>query len=271
MDELDIEKLVKDSVAGNKLSTEKLIRHIQNKVFSLCIRMLWNKEDAQEATQEILIKIITHLSQFKYECKFESWVYRISTNHLIDKKRSDARLKDISFYSFEQDLMSSQVIPSDHERNSPEYSLQLSEIRLSCTTALLQCLDHDLRISYIIGEILELDHKEAAMVLEIAPAAFRKRLERARERVETFTTNVCGVINPSGKCKCSNRLAYAKKCGNVDFKNFPYSNMSKSNLEIIEMIKKIDLLKRTTEHYKSTNNFTMVDEYRDFLDRLLEQ
>lgn len=270
MDELDIEKLVKDSVAGNKISTEKLIRHIQNKVFSLSIRMLWNKEDAQEATQEILIKVITHLSQFKYECKFESWVYRISTNHLIDKKRSDTRLKDISFHSFEKDLMASQVIPSDDERNSPEYSLQLSEIRLSCTTALLQCLDQDLRISYIIGEILELDHKEAAMVLEITPAAFRKRLERARERVETFTTNVCGLINPSGKCNCSNRLAYAKKCGHIDFKNFPYSNMSKSNPKTIDIIKKIELFKRTAEHYKSTNNFTIAEEYRIFLDQLLE-
>lgn len=150
MGEINVDDLIKNAVNGDKLATETIIRSIQDKVYSLCLRMLWQQEDAQEACQEILIKVVTHLSQFNFKSKFETWVFQIATNHIIDKKRSSPATKGLSFSSFEEDLLSEQVEPPDVEKNSPDFQLQLAEIRISCTTALLQCLDPEHRISYVL-------------------------------------------------------------------------------------------------------------------------
>ncbi len=266
MDEINVDDLIKNAVNGDKLATEAIIRSIQDKVYSLCLRMLWQQEDSQEACQEILIKVITHLSQFNFKSKFETWVFQIATNHIIDKKRSSASVKGLTFSSFAEDLLSEQIEPPDVEKNSPDFQLQLAEIRISCTTALLQCLDPEHRISYVLGEIFEFEHKEAAAVLGITASNFRKRLERSREMVEAFTSQVCGVISSSGKCQCKRRLNYAKSCGRVDFVKYPFVTSSRNKTDILQYINKIEQAKRTTAHYKLTGHFKSPNDFAKILE-----
>ena len=92
----------------------------------------------------------------------------------------------------------------------------LEEVRIGCTLALLQCLSPDQRLAYILGEILELDHGEAAEVLGVTPTAYRKRLSRARGRVTGFMLGHCGLIDPANPCRCSRRVARATELGRVD-------------------------------------------------------
>lgn len=268
MKNLSTEELIKEAVSGDKLAAESLIRLVQDKIYSLSLRMLWQAEDAEEACQEILLKIMTRLSQFSFQSKFETWAYRIATNHLIDKKRSETATSNLSFSSFEEDLLSEQVEPSRQETQSADFQMQLSEIRLSCTTALLQCLDIEHRTSYILGEIFEMDHIEASAILDISSSSFRKRLERAREQVENFTQRVCGVISEKGTCKCSRRLNYSKSCGRVDFKNYPLTRSSEDKEKTIDFIQKIELAKRTAAHYRRTGSFKSPKDYSKILDML---
>ena len=268
MSDVKTETLVKNAVNGDKLAAESLIRLIQDKVYSLCLRMLWQQEDAQEACQEILIKVITHMSQFNFQSKFETWIFQIASNHLIDKKRSSAVRKGLSFSSFEEDLLSEQIDPTVEEKKSPDFNLQLSEIRISCTTALLQCLDADLRLTYILGEIFEFDHAEGSVVLGISSDSYRKRLERAREKVETFTKKVCGVISEKSLCKCSRRLQYAKSCGKIDTTHYPFVKSSQNKKNALEYIDRIEIAKRTAEHYRVTGNFKSPKDFSKILDIL---
>jgi hypothetical protein len=78
------------------------------------------------------------------------------------------------------------------------------------------CLDREHRAAYVIGEILELDHREAASALGISAATFRKRLSRARARVLEFTRRSCGLVNPKANCRCARRLAPAIALQRVD-------------------------------------------------------
>lgn len=266
MNGIKTETLIKSAVNGDKLAAESLIRLIQDKVYSLCLRMLWQSEEAQEACQEILIKVITHLSQFKFQSRFETWVFRIASNHLVDKKRSSAAAKGLTFSSFEQDLLSEQVEPTNEEKRSPDFELLLSEIRMSCTTALLQCLDEDHRVTYILGEIFELEQSEASVVLGISAGSYRKRLERARQKVEAFTKKVCGVVSEKSVCKCSRRLQYAKSCGKIDTVHYPFSKSSESKTDVLEYINKIELAKRTAAHYRITGNFKSPKDFTRILD-----
>lgn len=72
----------------DQAALEELIAQIQEKVYGLALRMLWHPEDAQDATQEILLRVVTHLATFRGESTFFTWVYRIAANHLLRFRKS---------------------------------------------------------------------------------------------------------------------------------------------------------------------------------------
>lgn len=71
----DLETLVGRSREGDRASLERLVDHIQRPVYNVALRMLWHPEDAQDATQEILIRVITHLGSFRGDSRFLTWVF----------------------------------------------------------------------------------------------------------------------------------------------------------------------------------------------------
>jgi hypothetical protein len=101
-------------------------------------------------------------------------------------------------------------------RTDPDSIAMLEEIKIGCTHAMLSCLDRSHRLSYILGDIVELSDTESAAVLEISPAAFRKRLSRARRMVNAFMLGHCGLVNPAQRCRCHRRVARAMQSGRVE-------------------------------------------------------
>ena len=75
--------------------------------------------------------------------------------------------------------------------------------------ALLQCLERSERIAYVLGGIFDLPSAEAAWILDVTPAAYRKRLERARQRIRSFMNSTCGLVNPGAFCRCARRTSAA--------------------------------------------------------------
>jgi hypothetical protein len=94
--------------------------------------------------------------------------------------------------------------------------LLVEEIKLGCTHGMLLCLDRDHRLAYILGEVFGLSSQEAAEILGIGPAAFRKRLSRARARLHGFMERTCGLVNPDNSCRCAPRVDFAVRVGRVD-------------------------------------------------------
>ncbi len=79
----EIHILIEKANEGDKKSLELIVCEVQDLVYNLSLKMLLYPEDAKDATQEILIKVITHLSTFNHKSKFSTWVYRVATNYLI--------------------------------------------------------------------------------------------------------------------------------------------------------------------------------------------
>ena len=102
--ESDIKKQVELAVIGEKKALENLVRHIQDGVYRLALRMLAHPQDAEDAAQEILIKVITHLSSYRKESKFITWVYRISANHLLTTRKRRAERREINFELCQQHI-----------------------------------------------------------------------------------------------------------------------------------------------------------------------
>ncbi|MFO7739936.1 MAG: sigma-70 family RNA polymerase sigma factor, partial [Desulfatiglandaceae bacterium] len=81
------ERLVDLAKEGGRNALEELVRTIQDRIYGLALRILFLPADAEDATQEILIKIITHLRSFKGESRFTTWCFRIAANHLLSTRK----------------------------------------------------------------------------------------------------------------------------------------------------------------------------------------
>lgn len=211
-----LESEVARASAGDRVALEVVVRAVQKDIYRLAIRFLWHPQDAQDATQEILIRVITGLGSFRGESGFRTWVYRVASNTLLTLRKQRMEQQSLSFEQFDEDL--AQGMSDTHWGGEDDLSqaLLLEEVKIGCTLGMLQCLDRDHRLAYILGEIMELDHAEAAGALDIKPAAFRKRLSRARSSILSFMQSHCGLTNPSNACRCSRRVGTAISLGCVD-------------------------------------------------------
>ena len=197
------EKLIKSCLDGDKNSLESLIIRIQDKVYNLSVRYLWNPVDAKDATQEILLKILTNLSSFRGESSFTTWVYRVATNYLLNMQRT--RIEDLTFEEGEYHLKKGATYPA-YEKADAE--LLEEEVKIACSTSMLICVSRPLRLAYLVGEILEFDSNEGGYILEIKPSTFRKRLSLARKQIRTFMARQCGIYDPKNPCRCSKQINY---------------------------------------------------------------
>lgn len=207
------QELIKKSLEGDKKSLEQLINLVQGLIFNLSIRFLWKREDAEDATQEILLKIVTNLNKFNGQSKFQTWAYRVATNYLINLKKTKVEEMLTSFDIYADDLKNYKA-PLDY--NSPDKALLEKEVKVSCTLAMLQCLSRELRLTFILGNILKIKSNVGSEITNTTPENFRKRLEQSRKILSSFLNGNCSVYNPVNNCRCSNRINTALKCGRIE-------------------------------------------------------
>src|SRR5215831_15888854 len=218
-----LEQLARQAQADNREALEQLVEQIQNKVYGLALRMLWHPEDARDATKELLIRVITHLGSFRGESRLLTWVYRIAANHLRDARKSRLEEQQYTFERFGDELDEGLSDAPILQRQPIDEALLLEEIKIGCTLGMLLCLDRGHRLAYILGEILEIESAEAAEILDITPAAFRKRLSRARAGVVGFMKERCGLVNPGSPCRCRRRVNHALKLGRINPKQLLFA------------------------------------------------
>jgi RNA polymerase sigma factor (sigma-70 family) len=175
--------------------------------------MLWHPQDAEDAAQEILVKVATRLSTFRGDAQVTTWVHRIAVNHLLTTRRRRAEDPTLTFAAFGEDL--TRDLDAAYDPRHVDDELLAQEVMVGCTQALL-CLDREHPMAYILGDVLELTSEHAAALCGIAPAAFRKRLQRARERIQHFMQGHCGLLDPTNPCRCRRRVGAAIRRGRVD-------------------------------------------------------
>lgn len=214
--ETSLETLVKLAKSGNPEALESLVMRIQDQVYGLALRMLTYPPDAQDATQEILVKVISHLGTFRGESGFSSWVYRVAFNHLLNsRKRTLERLRPtLEFWDTRVDY--GVAATESYSPPAAEENLFSKEIMIRCLLVVLLCLSRQLRAAYILSAVFELDSTEAARILGISPTAYRVRVSRARSLVREHMTGKCGLVQPRNACRCSKQISYAVETGWLD-------------------------------------------------------
>jgi DNA-directed RNA polymerase specialized sigma24 family protein len=177
--------------------------------------MTGSPDDALDATQEILIRVMTRLSSFKREAAFSTGVHRVGVNHLLDRKRSAVERFELTFSAFADDLHAglTPVAPNA----GPELDVLAREVKEDCTLAMLICLDRPLRVAYILGEVFGVSSTDGAWICGTTEAAYRKRLSRTRDAIREFVAQYCGLVAPaSARCHCRKRVPAAIDQGRID-------------------------------------------------------
>jgi RNA polymerase sigma factor (sigma-70 family) len=267
-----LEGLARRAREGDREALESLVSAIQHRVYGLALRMLWHPEDARDAAQDILIRIVTRLSTFRGVSSFSTWAYRVAANYLLTARKSRLEERSYTFQRFGEELdegLSDAAAP----QVSGETALLLEEVKVGCTLAMLTCLDRPHRLAYILGEILEMDGDEAARVLGIGAAAYRKRLSRAREAIVGFTRAKCGLVNPERPCRCRRRLSEAVRLGRVTPGQLLFASdaeRARQFPKVLAEVRRLEDVRRAAALFRSHPDFTAPADLTARIRKLVE-
>ena len=101
---LTLEELARLAIDGDRGALDLVVRELQPDLYGLALSMLWNKEDAEDATQEILVRVVTRLSQFDFRSRLKTWAYRVAVNYILDVKKSAIERLHLTFERFGDNL-----------------------------------------------------------------------------------------------------------------------------------------------------------------------
>lgn len=223
----NLSALIDKAITGDRNSLETVILSVRDMIFNLSLRMLGTFHDAEDATQDIILKVITHLSSFRQESSFSTWVFRIATNHLVNYKKHMFAQYPLSFEFYGDDIENAPAGDIPDLTQEVEKSILAEELKLSCTNVMLQCLDTDDRLVFVLGTMFNVDSRIAGDILGITPEAYRQRLSRVRRKVADFLSAYCGEYG-SGKCRCRDRLNYAIQSHRLNPSQLDYTSASKT-------------------------------------------
>lgn len=273
-DQRSLEEAVIEAVDGSRPALEEILLRIQDRIFGLALRMLSHPEDARDATQEILIKVMTRLETFRAEGPFQAWVFRIAANHLLTVRKSRMERFEISWEKACASVDQAEARGwLSNPPAAPDRVLEI-ETRLRCTQALLTAMDRPYRLAFILGVVMDVSGQDGAHILDISPAAFRKRVSRAREKILAFLVTHCGLFEETNRCSCPGILAnhLQNKWTNPHKPIFMKENIQAiSNETLKDCLKELDQLSRVSTLFKAYPETPCPRSVRDMIKHIMDQ
>ena len=271
--EPSIETLVELAGEGRRDALTELIQRIQDPIYRLALRTLFLPADAEDATQEILIKIITHLSEFRGESRFSTWYFRIAANHLLTTRKRRAEKWGYSFELCEQSIEEALSMSSAEKLETPEESLLAEEVRLACLQGMLLCLSREMRLVFILGVVFDVTSHEGSHILDITPEAFRQRLSRGRKQIQNFMTKKCSLIHPENPCSCAKLIPFEIKIKLLDPENLRFADhrcYARCNRSVDSRLQELDEVKRLAVLFRSHPDYAAPETFVESIKKLVE-
>jgi RNA polymerase sigma factor (sigma-70 family) len=238
-------EVVRKATSGDGAALDAILSALSRPFYNLALRMLQNHEDAEDASQECLLRVATKLSTFRGDSRFSTWAWKVATRSILDFREGRAQKAALTSEAFSLDLADGLDVAAKLE--SPEDRIYAAQVKLGCGRAMLQVLDGTHRLAYTLTEILGLDQSEAADALGISHAAFRKRLSRARLRIRKVLSSNCGVVDEGNTCRCEGRRERAIKLNRLEAKDAVELDLD----ALRNQIKALDELSADVTYYRA--------------------
>lgn len=227
----DDKVLIKNALSGDKSALEDLLKKHQPYIYNIAWKMVQMPDDAQDITQEVMVKVITNLSKFRGESEFRTWLYRIVTNHFLQMtKQKRETLVNENFDGFSERLSSIPDIEMT-EIEQREKEVEIKEMNLACMSGMLLCLTREQRLVYILGGMFNADHTVGAEILGISKGNFRVRLSRAKKDLKNFMNDHCGLVNKANPCRCHKKVTAVIEKQILNSKNLLFNKEEYANFQ----------------------------------------
>lgn len=210
------------------MNTEQLIEKYGEKISRLSHRMIWNKELAEEAAQEVWYEVLKSLKSFKANSNISTWIYSIAKRTILRYAQNERVLKSIEIDSH-FNLESIDYNGSENEKKE-----WIKEQCDYCLTAFCHCLTNNARMIFLFRDIAELTDTEIGQIMDMKEENIRQIASRSREKVKSFMQKDCILLSPHGKCRC--RIQKQVKSVGLDKE---YKKLVKA-AELINVYKKFD-------------------------------
>jgi RNA polymerase sigma-70 factor (ECF subfamily) len=166
--------LIKQARAGSQRALSQIVKHHQNGVYSLALRMLGNREDAEDVLQETFLAFHKSLPRFKGLSSLSTYFYRLATNFSLMKLRQK-KTRRPEHHTVNLD----EAFEEQDRKPDPMQSTLNLELKQRLDEALLQLPEKE-RAVFILRDVEDLPGEEVARVLKISLPAMKSRLHRAR-------------------------------------------------------------------------------------------
>ena len=150
--DLDLDELARLAADGDRLALTRLVRALQHPMYRLALRFLGHPHDAEDATQEILSRIVTHLGSFEGRSKFTTWAYTVATRRLFRVKRGVNQAAVAGAEQFAA-ILDAGMGDVDTTADEAAYRLLCEEVRISCTYGMLLCIPREQRAAYLLADV----------------------------------------------------------------------------------------------------------------------
>jgi RNA polymerase sigma-70 factor (ECF subfamily) len=173
----DENQLIQEARRGNLTAFEELISSYERRIYNYCLRMTNNREDAEDLTQEVFVRVYKSLKRFKGNSQLSTWIYRIAHNVCIDRYRK-VKLTTVSL---------SQPKGSDDEREmelpardfSPEEEAMRMELKKYLLNSISE-LQPKYRSVIVLRDIQNYSYEEIAEILRLPLGTVKSHISRAR-------------------------------------------------------------------------------------------
>lgn len=186
-EEMEIVNLVKN---GTSSAFEKLVLENQTNVYNLALKMVGDRDDAFDMSQEAFIKAYSSIGSFRGDSRFSVWLYRLTTNVCLDFLRSKERKSHGSLTYIDEDGEDGKEMEIPDERYTPETELEKSELRDAVSRGLAQ-LPKEYRAILLLREIEGLSYDEISLTLNLEVGTVKSRIFRARKKL-------CAILDADG-------------------------------------------------------------------------
>jgi RNA polymerase sigma-70 factor (ECF subfamily) len=185
-------ELVERWQAGDLDAFSALVRRHQQRVFRLLVRMLGNREEAEDVAQETFLNLHRHGRRFRRESRFSTFLYRVAANAALNRRRSLGRER-----SRMEALATRQAAGDDLPSGprGPDDQAMKGELRRRIEDA-LQTLPERLRLPLVLFDIEGLPYAEISSVAGIPEGTVKSRIHRARQALRHELSE---LVNPEGR------------------------------------------------------------------------
>jgi RNA polymerase sigma factor (sigma-70 family) len=219
-EEMKDRDFIERSLQGDTAALESLILRHQSWIYNITLNMVGDFHDAQDITQEVLIKVITKLSTYEPEkAAFRTWLYRIVINHILSAKENNKEKFFAGFIEQSENDDWIERVPDRRKTAQPGHAIIANETKISCILCTLLCLSRRERIVFILGALFDVTDRVGAEICGVSRENFRKIVSRTRQKIYDFFDKNCSLIHENNPCTCGAQSKSLISAGMVDPKN----------------------------------------------------